>query len=714
MPERVRIGSQLFINKDDTPEYVKRMVVSMKENGLEIIRLFMIWEQLEPSDGKWSFDNYDACFEQAALSGLTVVPTLMSVSPPGWMRLTEGPQSLADLDDPVFHERTKAYIEKIVARYGNHSQLDSWILWNEPSREIYKTPHAIKAYSRYLQEVYGTIEEVNKGSYTQYSSFEELEKGMGRTLQSYVQPFVSFNEQLEWIRFTVRNMEEQLIFIRDEIRKLDPVHPVHVNPHNIQLDMQRVGQSVWMEADLVDFMGCSAHPMWHSLRYPEQRWTQSVGYFSDLMKSATRDPERKFWVSELQGGTTLYSSEKAYTPSGTTIKHWIWEGIGSGAKAVVFWCFNSRNAGYEAGEWSLLNQLEKPSPRLLAAKHAAEIIGAHEALFSDSTPERGKVLILFSERSMSLGQVEGEGLDPSNPRNGNMYADAVAGAHLLLSDLSVTAELISDKRLAEEGIREEIRALIVPNAIVLGAGEIAAIESFVSRGGIVIADGLSGMKDENGKLAGESLRRLAALFGAEVEDIETADDGLELYGTGGELALPGWFYRLPLEIVGADVDVSARFADGRPAVTSRKYGEGSAIRIGTNAFQRYFAMPDAVTLNYVESIVRDAVWENIQLVGDSAADVDADTGAGVSVKMTVKREAVGGLRLKTLNHPEGKILVFINESSRRTAKVSFTLAGLLNELSSDTESAVLEISAGSVVELNVEENGVSVYGFKSR
>ncbi|MCD9020757.1 beta-galactosidase [Cohnella silvisoli] len=690
MPERVRIGSQLFINKDDTPEYVKRTVVKMKENGLEIIRLFMIWEQLEPEDGVWRFDNYDACFEQAAESGLTIVPTLMSVSPPGWMRLTEGPQSLADLDDPAYLERTKEYIRRIAVRYGNHAQLDSWILWNEPSRAIYKTPYAIKAYSRYLQNVYGTIDEVNKGSYIQYSSFEELEEGMGREILSYEQPFVSFNEQVEWTRFTVSNMREQLTFIRNEIRKWDPVHPVHVNPHNVQLDMQGVGQSIWMEADLVDFMGCSAHPMWHSVRYPQKRWTQSVGYFADLMKSATRDPERKFWVSELQGGTTLYSSVKPFTPSRHTMKHWIWEGIASGAKAVVFWCFNSRNAGYEAGEWALLNQLEKPSPRLLAAKEAAELIGAHEKLFAEAVPEKGKVLLLYSERSMALGQVEGEGNYPANPRNRNMYADAIAGAHLLLSDLSASVEFISEDRLAGEGIDKDIRVLILANTIVLGIREIEVIDSFVRGGGMLIADGLVGMKDENGKLDAATLRKVAALFGAAVEDIETDDEGLELYGENGDVVLPGWFYRLPLE-AGGTSRVTARFSDGRAAATCRSYGKGTAVRLGTNAFQRYFANPDAITFHFVQTLVGEAISGDIHLN-------EGDNGP------------TAGLRLKTLHHPEGKVLVVLNEGPRRTAKLLFKKAGTLTDLSA--RQPVMEVSAGAEVEWDIEENGVAVYGFK--
>jgi beta-galactosidase GanA len=665
MREPIRLGSQLFINKDDSPEYVRRMVVKMKENGLEIIRLFMVWEQLEPQEGNWIFDNYDACFEQAAISGLTIVPTLMSVSPPGWMQLTNGPQSLADLDDPLYQQASKLYIQRVVNRYKEYKNLDSWILWNEPSRVIYKTPHAIRAFSQYLQKIYGSIEAYNKASFRQYKSFDDLETGMFRANDSYEQPFKSFAEQLDWLRFTVDNLERQLCIIRDEIKKYDNQHPIHVNPHNLQMDMQGAGQSIWRESELVDFLGCSAHPMWHSLRFPERRWSQSVSFFSDLMKSATRHPERKFWVTELQGGTTLYSSERPFTPKCEHIRHWIWEGIGSGAKAVVFWCFNARNAGYEAGEWSLLNQLEQPSARLDAVKEISSFIKRYETVFEHATPVSGKVMLFYSEQSMALGQVEGDGQDPLNPRNSNMYMDAMTGAYLIFSDLSIPVDMINEERLIEGGIPEDVEVLVLPNTIVLGEQEFNQIARFIQSGGTVIADGLTGMKDRNGKLNEHILVRISELFGAAVEDIETDDENMELI-TNNDM-VEGWFYRLPL-LLDPQANLLAKFYDGKPAVSERKYGDGRAIRIGTNLFQKYFAQPNNEILKFVKQIMNFGHVEDVILINPDAK-----------------------LRMKKLNHPEGKIVIFINEGN--ATRVNLILR---------SKGEWLDMAVGTSMQVNVE------------
>ncbi|MCI8624498.1 MAG: hypothetical protein HFG26_12685 [Provencibacterium sp.] len=137
----------------------------MHENGLTLIRLFLL-DHLEPREGEWNFERYDACFDAARQLGLRVVPTLMAVSPPGWMRRTRGPQSVADLDDPSFWEGpARGYVRKAVERYAPHPALHSWILWNEPGRVPPDTPHARLAFQSFLKGKYeGEIEWLNRAT----------------------------------------------------------------------------------------------------------------------------------------------------------------------------------------------------------------------------------------------------------------------------------------------------------------------------------------------------------------------------------------------------------------------------------------------------------------------------------------------------------------------------------------------------------------------
>ncbi|UKS28726.1 beta-galactosidase [Paenibacillus sp. HWE-109] len=690
MGESLRIGSQLFINKDDTEEAVRAWVRSMQEHGLTVIRLFMIWEQVEPRAGEWQFGSYDACLDEASICGLKVVPTLMSVSPPGWMKLTDGPQSVSDLDDPAYQTKARGYVEKIAQRYGNHPALDSWILWNEPTRYITKSKFAMEAYARYIRENFDTIEAYNQISYTQYESFEALAADDDEGSQLNAQPFQSFAERLSWSRFSVYNMNQQLAWIRDVIRENGSSHEVHINPHNLGAEMQGGGQSIWQQSEVVDFLGCSAHPMWHSLRFPEKRWGQSVAFFADLMKSATRHPDGKFWVTELQGGLTLYSAGQAYTPSKEVIREWIWEGLGSGAKAVVFWCFNARNSGYEAGEWALLNPWGGSSPRLEAVKEAAGVIAEHQPLFDLSRSEAAHVMVLYSEASWALGAVEGTGHDPGNPRNVNMYADALAGAYLMFSDLSAEVIFINEDRLVHEGIPEAIQVFVLPNTIVLGLAEIEVLRAYVSRGGLLIADGLIGMKDRNGKLDPATMLEASQLLGAQFKDIVTDGESFSITGLHGS-EWPGWFYRLPLEPLGS-AEVWGRFTDGSAAMVKEECGSGGqVIRIGTNFFQHYFAKPDVRLLSLLQEHAGKRIDGTVRLA-NSHAD----------------------LRMRTLEHPEGVILIIMNKGLETTANLSFAVAGQLKSLTKTGEASVLRVQASETLPWQIAQEDVTVLFFQQQ
>ncbi|MFC3800665.1 beta-galactosidase [Cohnella sp. GCM10012308] len=684
----VVLGSQLFINSSDTADEIRGWVRQMADHGLKLIRLFMIWEQLEPAKDQWRFDVYDACFDEASVRGLGVVPTLMAVSPPGWQRVTDGPQGIANLDEATLRERIGGYIGQVARRYAHHPAFHSWILWNEPSRKIRRGPHGMNAYAEYAQRTYGTIEAYNRISYWKFAGFEQL-AAQGAGPEGQELPFVSFAERTDWARFSVDNLNEKLRYIRDEVRKWDPVHPVHVNPHNLQGEMQAAGQSLWAESESVDFLGCSAHPAWHSLRFPERRWSQSIAFFSDLTRCATGRPDGLFWVTELQGGPTLYSAGTAHCPTYEEIRQWIWEGIGAGARAVVFWCFNARKGGYEAAEWSLLNQLGEPSPRLEAVRDAAAVLEREAGLLAAVKAASPRVCVLYSEASCALGQAEGSGNDPADPRNGNMYLDAIAGAYLMLSDLSVQAGFINEKRLRENGVPAGTRAVLVPNAIVLGAEEAAELEAFVRGGGLVVGDGLIGMKDANGNVDRETQSQADALFGAKVLELETAQNRFDIRFEADGTGVEGWFYRLPLKAENAEI--IGRFDDGgAAAATVRRVGAGAALRIGTLLFQRYFARPSADVLALLAAWLGDRVDEPVRLANGDRR-----------------------LRLRRLTHSQGELLVLLNEGDKVEAELVFAEPGRLRSfISSDPSDLHTDENGTARARVRVAARGIEVLAYE--
>ena len=339
-----RIGSQLFINRGDSPAQARAWVDSMHANGLKLIRLFMMWDLLERREQQWNFEVFDAVFDQAAHHDMGVVPTLFTLTSPGYMRRSASAQAVDDITDDDFTAKAMNYVDRVVRHYREHPALDSWILWNEASLDLKPHPRYQGLYSEFLRQHHGSIDNYNKLSYQQFDSFEDIVLIEGNN-EDFWAPHV---EKLDWFLFNRHMLMHWIHKICAAIRDQDPNHPVHVNPHALVSNTTASGQDVWQEGEIVDFLGCSAHPVWHFTRFERSQWPQAIAMSTILMRSASRG--ERFWLSELQCGPAMDSGLVYDTPSPEDLNIWIWSGISTGAEAVIFWCFNDRDDGAEANK----------------------------------------------------------------------------------------------------------------------------------------------------------------------------------------------------------------------------------------------------------------------------------------------------------------------------------------------------------------------------
>jgi beta-galactosidase len=584
----VLLGSAYYVNTEDTPQQVRAGIAAMAQAGLKLVRIFLQWTHVEPRKGQWDWSQYDAVFETAAAGGMGVVVTLTALNPPGWMRITSGPQDIGPLDDPSYWEQAKDYIRRTCERYSHHHSLHSWILSNEPELFPAQDQSNLERFQKFMEQRYaGDINALNRRSYQQLNSFDQIAftgNGTGGGFSGYT-------ERMDWLDFVDTRLREILSDIKAVIRASGDTHPVHVNPHALLHDMYPRGQSIWSEGRLVDFIGCSAHPSWHSTRFLADRMHQSVALFADLMRGATRAPRRYFWVSELQGGTNIFSGLNYLGPSGQDLRSWVWESLGAGAKAVIFWCFNARTQGFEAGEWGLVDQQGRPSPRLLEVSSIAAFLHQHRGTFALSQPARARIALLFSEATWKLGSLEGQGLDPELPRNKQMGADALAGAWMACADAGHSVDILDEMDL-QNGLALEYPLLILPGCTALEDASLPALQAYVENGGTLLADGLCGYKDRNGWLRLPAQNPLNALFHTSLADIQAVPEEKTTTTLGG-LDLPVWFLKLVMEPA-ADARCLASFdqAGARPALTSAQTGRGRAVRLGTVFFQHYLRHPD--------------------------------------------------------------------------------------------------------------------------
>jgi len=657
----VMLGSQYYVNTEDTPEQIRAGMHAMGQAGLKLVRIFLQWTHVEPRQGRWNWSQYDALFDAAAEEGIGVVVTLTAIHPPGWMKITFGPQDLGPLEDEHYWELAALYVRQAAARYSAHPAMHSWILNNEPSLVLPRDEAVLKRFRRFISQKYGgDIERLNRLSFQQLDSFDEV------SFSAAEGGFSAYTGRLNWLNFMAYRLMEVLARIKDIVRSTGDQHPVHVNPHGLlSANYVREGQSIWAEGRLADFMGCSAHPSWHSTRFLPERLHQSVALYADLMRGATRAPGRYFWVTELQGGTNIYSGLTYLGPSGEDLRSWVWESIGAGARATVFWCFNYRLSGYEAGEWSLVDQQGRPSRRLKEISEIAAFLNRHEQVFGASTPAQASVALLHSEANWLLGSVEGQGQDPEYPRNELMAADAFSGAWMACADAGISVDVIDEAGL-QNGAASIYPVLIIPGCTALEDASLPALRAYVDAGGTLLADGLCGYKNPEGWLRDVAANPLNAVFGASVADIQ-AVPGQEFTTTAGNLRLPVWFLKVALEAQ-PGTSVLAAFAEPqpRPALTLAKTGRGQALRLGTAYFQHYFRHPTPAAFNELLCLL-PVGEEAVKLLNPSSH-----------------------LRLRCLDLPDGQLLILINSGEQATARLRAGANLVLTHLTADGEESVTD------------------------
>lgn len=673
---KIYVGSELFINDQDTPEQITRWVRQMQEARFHIIRLFVLWQQVEPQEGCWNFSQYDAVFSAAEAHHMQVVPTLMSVNPPKWMAKYDLYAGQGDMDNPRYWDFADKYIQAVVSRYCQSPALHSWILWNEPTRTIRPGPYSTPAYARYLM-AHCPSESVQL----------PMEAAGEKALAGDIYAAKNRASDIQWIRFCVDDMRRQLLHIRDAVKEIDPQHPVHVNPHMTGYNHMPDGQSPWMEGRIVDFMGSSIHPVWHSTRFLPERVDQSVAYFCDLMRSCTRDKDRYFWASELQGGPTIFSGNFPSCPSPSDIRHWMWEIVGAGSKGIVFWCFNTRDEGLEAGEWGMLNQNGKPSVRLQAATAVCRELEAYRQELEQAHSPKPDVYILYSESSMLVAWTQADApWSPirsdavEEPRNKNFVLDALVGCYCMCSDLGLEVAFVDEEMLCSGSLDPEV-PLVIPNVFAADGALWKAVEEYMRRGGLVIADGIPGFKTPQGRIARKEKPLVDRLLGT-LEDVEGYPGEFPLFRDSLGLCM-GWHMKCTFE---NPQTVLEQDACGNPVVIQTRCGPGRSLRIGTSFFQRYLSQPAEAQR------CRFQKWTGLA----SHAPISPES-----------REP--SLRIRYLEVPDGVVLILLNRGPARECTLKAAYKGCLQ----DGEGRLLaSLTPGDTCSCPLEAEEVRVLKFR--
>lgn len=666
---RPRIGAEFFLNATESRDSVFEHFQRMAQTGLTVARIFTIWDQVERTQGKWNFEGYDWVYEAAARNGILVANTLCAEDPPGWMRTAPFYHAWRDLSDPSLRPHPETYIEKVVTRYRSHPAHGVWLLQNEPGINGGPEPYVLERFARWLERKYGTVAALNRHWYQQLERFEDAQappaSGTGN--------WIDYPRWLDWRRFRCDHLADQLRWIHAEIDRHHPGALTHINPPGLTSNMPGSGRDLWKLKPTAHFMGASMHAAWHFGMFAREDFGVAYGFCCDLARSVSAPAP--WWVTELQAGPTIFTGLRPLNPTGGEIARWLWDGIGNGARGIVFWLWHPRTEGVEAGEWALAGPRGEATRRTRATGSVAEVLRRHDSFFANARPQAAQAAILYNRDAMLLYSVDGA------RRPGDDIVHSLMGCYKALHRSGVPVDFLDTSEL-ESGGAARYKVLYLPYCYALSAASVDAIRRFVRAGGTVWADGLVGWKNEQGVTRQFPPGPLSDVFGFTLEDIDAAWEPFSLSGEGQDNAGELWRCLIP-EGRGK---VLVKNADGEPAALESSFGAGRAIYYGT-----------ALTLGYLRRdnvAVRDWI---------SAPAVKASADLPVALVKGPEKTS-----FRALTAPGQAAAVLSNWGEPGTAIVRFRGAASARELISGSTVQLVQVGAHSQATVQLAAGGCAV------
>ncbi|MDD2708206.1 MAG: beta-galactosidase [Verrucomicrobiae bacterium] len=367
------------------------------------------------------------------------------------------------LNDPAYLEEGKKRIEQLVAAVRDFEPKD-YIFGDENSLTLWTAafdfcfcPHCLRGFRTFLKAQYGNIEQLNTAYQSQHKTFDEV---VPLTAQQ-AKERRSFAPWMDHRRFMEHTLAKFYTDKKNLIQQLDPGARVGIS--GTQLPTAFNGMN----------------------------WELVIGALADdgvfLSYNGPKEYLRSFSTSK-----THFAPWVGYANTGPQVGYWQWW------NALAY-----RGGGYTYFTQSMvLNEDFTPSQQLQDLLNSSQdlrngvgkLLGAAEQLHDG-------IALLYSQNSLRLATILDEEARYTRDHEGWCELLNEAGRQW---NYVRPANL---KTLSEQGYR----MLILSCCLSLSQGEIGLLREFVAKGGVVIADMLTGLFDDHGVPYKEEM--LADLFG---------------------------------------------------------------------------------------------------------------------------------------------------------------------------------------------------------
>jgi beta-galactosidase len=533
------IGAQVFIEPGQNKQDVETWFKLLADHNMPVCRIRVFEDHMNLGNGKWDFSRYDHAFDMAQKYEVKIMVTLFPSD-----------RSVGGFKFPKNLEHQKSveeYVRETVRHFKDHPALDTWVLQNEPG-----------AYS-YSKDAYSLPK------YEKWKSQQEKPEYKNDYMKSYPE------FELFWRDYTT----DYLGWLAKIVREEDPKGLTHVNNHMLFSNLPQYDFPQWMP--FLSTLGASIHAAWHLGYFERQQYTMAIAANCDIIRSAAEP--KPFWVTELQGGTNIFSGFNPLCPSEDDIAQWLWTCIGSGAERVVFWTLNARASSAEAGEWGMITYQNGPTDRLTMSGNVTKVLLDEKDFFETAKTVKSNVNLIYSPESMIIfdGKIMSSRFDENVPgRRKGAHIKSILSYYETLLELGITSNVKQMDHFDWEAKTDKPRIAILANMLSIPTEFKDKLNTFVENGNKLIVTGLSGFYDENMHNVYMSSDPYRKLFGATLEEFKFVGDSFALDLTDPQVQLPA---HLVKGIIKTDkAKVIGTLNDDVIAVRNQ-YGKGEVVWI---------------------------------------------------------------------------------------------------------------------------------------
>ncbi len=555
--------------EDWNEEQREHDIREMKRAGVSVVRIAeFAWTLMEPRAGEYHFEWLHEAVDRLDRDGIRVIMCTPTATPPTWFSRAYPSAFVTDENghsakrgwrrnhcscNPDYLAACRNITTRLGEEFGHDPRVIGWQIDNELDFQYCHCDHCLAAFRRYLEEKYGTIENLNRRwnlniFSLRYDSFEDVEFPDHAQHNPHI--------RLEYLLF---QSKVQAGFLTEQIETLRPLVDAPIGtdakPYN-RIDYEAIAAP----SDIMQFN-----------HYDKPSDLPQERFWFDLLRPLKPRP---FWNTETStcwiGGTDTFV--RGLRPWGfCRINSWF--PIALGGEAAMYWLWRTHWAGHEVMHGAVMHADGRPFHIFEEVQQVADEFRRCEAFISST---KVSTACAYHSTSLAWNMMETQSI--------------VNGYHYFPVQLKTSYE-----PLVNSGIRTDVigaphslegyRMLVSPFIMSLDEGDLPArIARFVREGGVWVVGPMTDIRDEVGaRYTASPYGMLETLTGVRrAYEMPDPEGLIKCAWQDGTPALTRDWY----EIFDEDEDALVRITEGYPtlvgkAVALRKQvGKGVVYIVG--------------------------------------------------------------------------------------------------------------------------------------